>query len=89
MARFDLGASGLAVLAPVAADGRVYFELGCLYAAGRGVEPDLVAAHKWFNVAAACGYAPAALRRSELAGEMSAAEIAAAQRAARLHLAGA
>ena len=87
MARFDAGASELAVMASAAADGQVYFELGCLYAAGRGVAADLVTAHKWFNVAAARGYAPAAERRRELADEMSAAEIAAAQREARLHLA--
>lgn len=89
MARFELGASDLAILAPAAADGQVYFELGCLYAAGRGVAADLVAAHKWFNVAAARGYGQTALRRRELADELSAAEIATAQRDARLHLAGA
>lgn len=86
MARFEMSACELAVLAPIAQDGQVYFELGCLYAAGRSVATDLVAAHKWFNVAAARGYGPAAERRSELAGEMSATEIAAAQREARLYL---
>ena len=47
---------------------------------------DLVAAHKWFNVAFAQGYRTAARCRSELAREMSTEEIAAAQREARLFL---
>lgn len=68
------------------ADPAALFELGCLYAAGRDVALDYVAAHKWFNVAAARGSAVAACRRQELAAEMSAAEIAAAQREARAFL---
>jgi TPR repeat protein len=68
------------------ADAAALFELGCLYAAGRDVELDFVAAHKWFNVAAARGSAAAASRRRELAAEMSAAQIAAAQREARAFL---
>jgi len=44
---------------------------------------DRIAAHKWFNLAAARGNTKAAERRREIAAEMSAAEIAAAQRAAR------
>lgn len=86
MARFDMDASEIAGLVPAGADGRAFFELGCMYAAGRNVAPDLVAAHKWFNVSAARGFAAAAERRAELAAEMSAAEVAAAQREARLWL---
>lgn len=86
MARFELNSEDLAVMAPDHAGPAAYFELGCMYAAGRSVEPDLIVAHKWFNVAAAQGYAPAASRRAELAAEMSSAEIAAAQREARLWL---
>ena len=60
-----------------------YFELGVRFASGRSVPTDLVAAHKWFNLAAICGNKEAALHRHEIAAEMSANEIAAAQRAAR------
>jgi hypothetical protein len=59
------------------------FELGMLYATGRDVAADLVAAHKWFNLAAARGNAAAMNRRVELAREMSAEQIAEAQRLAR------
>jgi TPR repeat protein len=44
---------------------------------------DRVAAHKWFNLAAARGNRKAVEHRREIAAEMSPAEIAAAQRAAR------
>ena len=44
---------------------------------------DLVAAHKWFNIAAAKGVREAIRMRSEIAAEMSVADIAEAQRAAR------
>lgn len=64
------------------------FELAMAYASGSdGLEVDLVAAHCWFNVAAAGGYAPAAAWRSEIAAEMSAREVAEAQKRARATLA--
>ena len=59
------------------------FELGMLYATGRDVVADLVAAHKWFNVAAARGNVAALKRRVEIAREMSGEEIAVAQKLAR------
>jgi uncharacterized protein len=68
------------------ASGEACFELGMMYACGRSVPADLVAAHKWFNIAVARGFRPAADKRAELAREMSADEIAAAQREARLWL---
>lgn len=86
MARFEMSVEQIMALPPVEADAHAYFELGCLYAAGRSGTPDLVVAHKWFNVAAARGHGPAADRRSELAAEMTADEIAAAQRDARAWL---
>ena len=86
MARFEISAGETAGLGSAAPEGEIYFELACRYAAGRSVAPDLVAAHKWFNVAAARGMAEAAARRAELAAEMSAAEIASAQREARVWL---
>jgi TPR repeat protein len=60
-----------------------FFQMGVAHACGRGAETDLIEAHKWFNIAALRGDAEAARRRQELAEEMSAAEIAAAQRRAR------
>jgi TPR repeat protein len=61
----------------------VFFELGMIYSAGREVVADLVAAHKWFNLACAAGKREAARYREEVAREMTALEIADAQRAAR------
>jgi TPR repeat protein len=59
------------------------FELGMLYATGRDVAADLVVAHKWFNLAAARGNPSALERRIELAREMSAEQVAEAQKLAR------
>ena len=59
------------------------FELGMMYASGREVPIDLIAAHKWFNIAATKGHAEAAQLRREVATEMKDAEIGQAQRAAR------
>ena len=63
------------------------FELGMMYCTGRDVEPDLVTAHKWFNLAALRGNAAARDYRIELAREMSEAQVAAAQKSAREWLA--
>ncbi|MCP8939845.1 SEL1-like repeat protein [Alsobacter sp. SYSU M60028] len=62
------------------------YELGIMYAAGRDVAVDRVAAHKWLNIAAARGCREAVALRAELAEEMTPAEIAAAQREARMFL---
>jgi TPR repeat protein len=59
------------------------FELGMMYASGREVPIDLIAAHKWFNIAATKGHGEAAQLRREIAAEMQDAEIGQAQRAAR------
>ena len=85
MIRTEMGATDLTSSVMAApAEGQAFFELGMKYASGRPGPADLVAAHKWFNVAFAQGYRTAASCRSELAREMSAEEIAAAQREARL-----
>lgn len=65
------------------ADPDALFDLGIMYAAGRSVPVDLVAAHKWFNLAALKGRQDAVLLRRELAELMSDVEIAMAQREAR------
>ena len=49
----------------------------------QNLETDLIAAHKWFNIAAIKGSDRAAEMRSELAASMSKAELAEALRAAR------
>jgi TPR repeat protein len=60
-----------------------FYELGMMHASGRSGAPDLVSAHKWFNIAAMRGNAEAIRLRREVAGDMSEGEIACAQRAAR------
>jgi len=72
-----------AVSAEVAANGDVLFELGMLHASGREGPVDLIAAHKWFNLAALKGRRDAIAMRREVAEMMSDADIAAAQREAR------
>jgi TPR repeat protein len=59
------------------------FELGMMHATGCSRPFDLVSAHMWFNLAATSGNKRAIGMRQEIATEMSGAEIAAAQRAAR------
>lgn len=81
--RYEMAGLDSASLGPVNASGEVFFELGMMYASGRSVPTDLVLAHKWFNLAAMKGNGEAIRLRREIAEEMSAAEIAAAQRAAR------
>jgi TPR repeat protein len=61
----------------------VLFERGLYWASGRSGVVNLVAAHKWFNLAALKGRADAVAMRREVAEMMSDAEIAAAQREAR------
>jgi hypothetical protein len=69
-------------------DVRALYELGVAYSTGSdGVDVDLIQAHKWFNLAALSGSAPAQQCRAEIAEEMTAREIAEAQRGARAWLA--
>lgn len=62
------------------------FDLGMKYCLGREVEQDLVSAHKWFNLAALKGSEDARQYRCEISREMTAADIAFAQREARAWL---
>ena len=60
------------------------FRLGLIYSTAledRG--PDFVEAHKWFNLAAMMGSAPAKAYREEITLEMSVKDVTLAQRAAR------
>jgi uncharacterized protein len=61
----------------------VLFERGLYWASGRSGVVNLVAAHKWFNLAALKGRTGAIALRREVAELMSDIEIAAAQREAR------
>ena len=61
----------------------VLFERGLYWASGRAGVVNLVAAHKWFNLAALKGRTDAIRMRREVAELMSETEIAAAQREAR------
>jgi TPR repeat protein len=61
----------------------VLFERGLYWSSGRSGVVNLVAAHKWFNLAALKGRSDAIQMRREVAELMSEAEVAAAQREAR------
>ena len=68
-------------------DVEALFELGITYSTGRGgVAVDLVEAHKWFNLAALNGSTRGQECRAEISYEMTAREIAEAQRQARAWL---
>jgi uncharacterized protein len=83
MARFEILDANSAPLGEGPAAGDMLFELGMMYSIGRDAPIDLVCAHKWFNLAAMKGNIEAIRLRREVADQMSDAEIAAAQRAAR------
>ncbi len=60
------------------------FELGVSFSTGRGgIAVDLIEAHKWFNLAALSGDTRSQACRADIAIEMTAREIAEAQRQAR------
>ena len=59
------------------------FERGMYWASGRSGVVNLIAAHKWFNLAALKGHGDAIAMRREVAQLMSEDEIATAQRDAR------
>lgn len=83
MARFEMTSCDIASIGQGAPSADMYYELGIRYSVGNTVETDLIAAHKWFNIAALKGCREAIQLRQEIAASMSAAEIALAQRAAR------
>ena len=60
------------------------YDLGVAFSTGsHGAPCDLVEAHKWFNLAATKGHEEAAWCRADISDEMTAREIAEAQRRAR------
>ena len=68
------------------ADAEKFLQLGIMYSTGQSVPADMVSAHKWFNIAGLRGSSEAVRLRGEIASEMRAADIAAAQREARVWL---
>ena len=65
-------------------DTNAYFDLGVAFSTGsHGVACDLIEAHKWFNLAAVAGHECAKTCRADISEEMTAREIAEAQRRAR------
>ncbi|WP_427964213.1 hypothetical protein [Altererythrobacter sp.] len=65
-------------------DVSAYFDLGVAFSTGsHGAECDLIEAHKWFNLAASKGHEEASWCRADVSDEMTAREIAEAQRRAR------
>ena len=82
----NLGDETLAMCIAAAERGDVSacFDLGVAYSTGsHGLECDLIEAHKWFNLAAVGGHDEAAPCRHDVAEEMTAREVAEAQRRAR------
>lgn len=70
--------------AAVQGDPAAYFDLGVAFSTGsHGAPCDLVEAHKWFNLAAVAGHEDASVCRADVSDEMTAREIAEAQRRAR------
>jgi uncharacterized protein len=87
MARLELSSRDTVEYAAQGGAPDALFELGLIYCIGRDVDIDFVQAHKWFNLAALRGNAAAKRYRQDIAGEMSKAEVARAQRMAREWLA--
>jgi TPR repeat protein len=84
----EVGESDLLVANCLAAamdsDINAYYDLGVIFSTGsHGVGCDLIEAHKWFNLAAVSGHAEAQMCRADISEEMTAREIAEAQRRAR------
>ncbi|MBX7541358.1 hypothetical protein [Qipengyuania sphaerica] len=60
------------------------YDLGVAFSTGsHGCSTDMIEAHKWFNIAASKGHEEAAWCRADVSDEMTAREIAEAQRRAR------
>ena len=68
-------------------DADALLDLGIAYSSGSGgIEVDLIEAHKWFNLAALNGSEAAMMCRADISDDMTAREIAEAQRQARAWL---
>ncbi len=83
MARFEMHNAEMATMGGENNSADVFCEMGLMYATGRGCAIDLVAAHKWLNIAAIKGNDRAAELRADVAASMSKMQLAEALRAAR------
>ena len=83
MARFEMHNAEMATMGGDNNSADVFCEMGLMYATGRGCAVDLVAAHKWLNIAAIKGNDRAAELRADVAATMSKMQLAEALRAAR------
>ena len=83
MARFEIRNSEMAAMTGGETRADTFCDMGLMYATGRGCDVDLVAAHKWLNIAAIKGCDRAAELRADLAASMSKTDLAMALRAAR------
>lgn len=83
MARLDIATHELVGMVSQGGTPDALFELGMMYCSGRDGAPDLIEAHKWFNLAALRGNDAAKQYRFEISREMSKLEIAQAQKLAR------
>ncbi|TKD50441.1 SEL1-like repeat protein [Sphingomonas baiyangensis] len=71
----------------VRGDANAAYDLGMVFSSGaEGMSVDLIEAHKWFNIAAMTGRRDAQQCRADIAEDMTAREIAEAQKAARAWL---
>ncbi len=86
MARLALNEFEAGYLGQTADEGDLFFDLGMMYATGRSVAVDLVAAHKWFNLACLRGKQAAKSYREEIAQELSQSQLALALQSARAFL---
>jgi len=86
MARHEIADVNAAALGSAPEGAETFFQLGMMYSLGTSVPVDLVSAHKWFNLAAMRGNSEAVRLRREIAEQMSAFDISAAQKAARAWL---
>ena len=82
MARFEMHNAEMATMGGDR-NADVFCEMGLMYATGRGCEIDLVAAHKWLNIAAIKGSDRAVELRADVAASMSKMQLVEALRAAR------
>ena len=83
MARFEINTAEIAGMGVQTANAEVFFQMGIDRSIGRNGGVDMIAAHMWFNLAAAQGNSDAARYRQEVAAEMTISEVAEAQRQAR------
>jgi uncharacterized protein len=87
MARMDVMSRQTLEFSAQGEQSDAFFELGLSYCTGRDGMVDLIQAHKWFSIAAVRGSDDARRYKSELANDMSKADIMRAQRLAREWLA--